>query len=229
MNYAAQDRYVGVSTAKGRAEFITRTYLHLFGAIAAFAAFDVMLFQLGLAQAIAAPLLRYPLVITGGFIVAGWLFSRMAHSTTSRAMQYVGLGAYVVANAVLFVPLLFMANHYAPGAIQSAATVTLLGFAALTFVAFSTRKDFSFLGGFLRFAFLMVLVLIGASFLFGFQLGTFFSVAMVGLAGAAILYDTSNVLRHFPEDAYVGAALQLFSSVAMMFWYVLQLFISSRD
>ena len=51
-----------------------------------------------------------------------------------------------------------------------------------------------------------------------------------GPAGAAaILYDTSNVLHHFPEDRYVGAALQLFASVALMFWYVLRLFMSSRD
>ena len=64
--------------------------------------------------------------------------------------------------------------------------------------------------------------------IFGFQLGTFFSVAMVGLAGASILYDTSNVLLRFPEDRYVGAALELFSSVAMMFWYVLRIFIGSR-
>ena len=65
--------------------------------------------------------------------------------------------------------------------------------------------------------------------LFGFQLGTWFSVAMVGLAGGAILYDTSNILRRFPQDRYVAAALQLFSSVALMFWYVLRIFIGSRN
>jgi hypothetical protein len=52
---------------------------------------------------------------------------------------------------------------------------------------------------------------------------------MIGFAGAAILYDTSNVLHHYPEDRYVGAALQLFASVALMFWYVLRLFMGSRD
>ena len=64
--------------------------------------------------------------------------------------------------------------------------------------------------------------------IFGFNLGTWFSVGMVGLAGAAILYDTSNVLHHYPEDRYVAAALELFASMALMFWYVLQLFLS-RD
>jgi FtsH-binding integral membrane protein len=51
---------------------------------------------------------------------------------------------------------------------------------------------------------------------------------MVALAGASILYDTSNVLHHYPEDRYVGAALQLFASVAMMLWYVLRLLMSRR-
>ena len=51
-----------------------------------------------------------------------------------------------------------------------------------------------------------------------------------GLGGAAILYDTSNVIHHYPEDRYVGAALQLFASVALLFWYVLQIFLArGRD
>jgi FtsH-binding integral membrane protein len=53
---------------------------------------------------------------------------------------------------------------------------------------------------------------------------------MIGFAGAAVLYDTSNILHHYPADRHVAAALQLFASIALMFWYVLQLFMSmSRD
>jgi len=104
----------------------------------------------------------------------------------------------------------------------------LLGFAGLTAVAFLTRKDFSFLGSMLRWGFVAALLLIVGGVLFGFQLGTFFSVGMIALAGAAILYDTSNVLHHFPEDQHVSASLQLFGSIALMFWYVLSLFLSSE-
>lgn len=213
-----------------RATFITRTYSHLLVAIAAFTAIEVFLFTTGLAQGIAQSMLSVSwLIVMGAFMLASWGASRLAFSATSRSTQYAGLALFIVAEALIFVPLLFIANAYAPGAIQSAALVTMMGFAGLTMVAFSTRKDFSFLGGMLRWGFIVALVLIGASLIFGFQLGTFFSVAMVGFAGAAILYDTSNVLHHFPEDRYVGAALQLFASVALMFWYVLSLFISSRD
>ena len=144
-------------------------------------------------------------------------------------MQYAALIGFVAAEALIFVPLLVMAAVYVgPDVINKAAWVTLLGFAGLTAVAFWTRKDFSFLGGLLRWGFIMALVLIVVGVLFGLDLGTWFSVGMIALAGGAILYDTSNVLHHYPEDRYVAASLELFASVAMMFWYVLRLFIGVR-
>jgi len=101
--------------------------------------------------------------------------------------------------------------------------LTLLGFAGLTGIAFYTRKDFSFLHTVLMWGGFAALGLIVAGSVFGFELGTFFSVGMVAFAGAAVLYDTSNVLHHYPVDRYVAAALELFSSVALMFWYILSL------
>jgi len=67
-------------------------------------------------------------------------------------------------------------------------------------------------------------MLIVGSVLFGFQLGMLFSFAMVVFAGATILYTTSRILRTYPEDRYVSAALELFASVALMFWYILRIF-----
>jgi FtsH-binding integral membrane protein len=140
----------------------------------------------------------------------------------------VALAGFVVAEAIIFVPLLYIAMLTQPAVIESAAGVTLLGTAGLTAVAFMTRKDFSFLRGLLMWGGMLALVAIAGGVLFGFELGTWFSVAMIGFAGAAVLYDTSNVLHHYPEDRYVGAALELFASIALMFWYVLRLFMS-RD
>ena len=169
------------------------------------------------------------MVVLGGFMIVGWLASRAAHSSLSRPAQYAALIAFVVAEALIFTPMMVLANAVAPGAIQSAALVTFAGFAGLTGIAFWTRKDFSFLGALIKWGMIMALIAIVASVIFGFQLGTLFSVAMVGLSGAAVLYDTSNIIHHFPRDRHVAAALELFSSVAMMFWYVLRLFIASRD
>jgi hypothetical protein len=217
---------VGVGT---RVHFITRTYNHLFGAVVGFTLIEIILFQSGLADSMARAMLGVNwLFVLGGFILVSWIASRSAHTAKSLGTQYAALIAFVIAEAIIFVPLLYIANTYAPGAIQSAATLTLAGFAGLTGIAFWTRKDFSFLGAVLRWAGILALLAIVGGVLFGFTLGMFFSLLMVALAGAAILYDTSNIIHHFPDDRYVAAALQLFASVAMMFWYLLRIF-TSRD
>ena len=213
-----------------RGAFITRTYTHLLGAILLFALFEIYLFQSGIAESIARVLLGGSwLIVLGGFMVLSWIATHFAHNSRSQRAQYSALGLFIVGQAIIFTPLLYLAETVAPGVIESAATVTLIGFMGLTIVAFHTRKDFSFLGGLLRWGFICAIVLIISSAIFGFQLGTIFSVGMIVLAGGAILYDTSNILHHYPEDRHVGAALQLFASVALLFWYILQFFLASRD
>jgi FtsH-binding integral membrane protein len=215
-----------------RAAFITRTYLHLFGAILGFVAVEAVLFSTGYAERIARVLLgsRFGwLAALGGFMIVGWLASRTAHTARSAAAQYAALAGYVIAEALLFAPLLWIASTHFPGAIQTAAGITLLGFTGLTAIVYLTRKDFSFLGGVLRFAFLLAIGAIVIGLVAGFSLGLWFSVAMVGLAAGAVLYDTSNVLHHYPVDRHVGASLQLFASVALLFWYVLRIVMAMRE
>jgi FtsH-binding integral membrane protein len=214
---------------ESRSNFIWRTYGHVAAAILLFAGIETYLFDSGLAAPLAQTLLGFNwLLILGAFMVVGWLATHVAHSAQSKAVQYVALVGFVVAEAIIFVPLLAIAIAMQPGIVESAVGVTLLGTAGLTAVAFITRKDFSFLRGLLMWGGILALVGIASAVLFGFELGTWFSVAMIGFAGAAVLYDTSNILHHYPEDRYVGAALALFASIALMFWYVLRLFMS-RD
>jgi FtsH-binding integral membrane protein len=141
-------------------------------------------------------------------------------------MQYLGLALTVVAWGIMFVPLLYVADLHAPGVIANAAIVTLVGFSGLTAIVFITRKDFSFLRGLLMWATFAALGFIVIGSFAGWNGGTVFPVLMIALAGGWVLHDTSNVLLHYPEDRYVGASLELFGSIALMFWYVLQLFLS---
>ncbi|HHL72579.1 MAG TPA: permease [Bacteroidetes bacterium] len=222
---------VAAASADVRARFITRTYMHLFGAILGFTLIEVWLFSSGAAETIARVLLSGSwLLVLGAFMIVGWLASKTAMTSTSPGMQYAALAGFVVAEAIIFVPLLYVAQSVAGGGvIENAALVTLAGFSVLTYIAHSTGKDFSFLGSILRWGgFIAIAAIVGSVFL-GFQLGTWFIIAMIGFAGAAILYDTSQVLHSYPPDRHVAAALQLFSSVALLFWYVLQFFISSDD
>jgi len=228
-NAYTQSIPVGELDGQTRGRFISRTYNHLFTAVVAFTLIEIALFKSGLAEPMAKAMLGTSwLLVLGGFVVVSWLARGVAHRAGSKGAQYAALAGYVLAQAIIFVPLLFIADTYAPGAITSAAAITLVAFAALTMVVFWTRKDFSFLRGILMWGGIVALVLVVGGAIFGFQLGTYFSVAMVALAGASILYDTSNVLHHYPEDRYVAAALELFASVALMMWYVLRLLMSRR-
>jgi FtsH-binding integral membrane protein len=110
--------------------------------------------------------------------------------------------------------------------IESAAVVTVVGCVGLVATAMITRKDFSFLRGILVWGFFVVLALIAFSLIFGANLGTWFSVGMIAFAGIAVLYDTSNIMHHYPSDRYVAASMALFASIAMMFWYILRLFMN---
>lgn len=216
--------------ADSRAQFITRTYTHLVAGILGFILVELGLFESGLAAQIAHFMIGTNwLLILGAFMLTGWLASRTAQTSTSIGMQYFAFAAYVVAEALIFVPLLYIADARAPGTIDSATVVTALGTAGLMFVAHSTRKDFSFLRAILMWGGVLALVAIIGGVLFGFQLGTWFSVLMIGFAGAAVLYDTSNIILNYPEDRYVSAAMQLFASIALMFWYVLRLFMGNRS
>jgi uncharacterized protein len=216
-------------STEARSSFISKTYSHVAGAILLFTVIEMYLFNSGLIVPLSEWLLSFNwLLIIGALMLVGWLATHVAHRVTSKPLQYLALAAFVVAQAVIFAPLLLIAASMQPGIIESAVWITLLGTGGLTAVAFITRKDFSFMRGILMWAGILALVAIVGAVLFGFELGTWFSVAMIGFAGAAVLYDTSNIIHHYPEDRYVGAALALFSSIVLMFWYVLRL-LMSRD
>ena len=219
--------------ATERMGFIRSTYMHLLGAILAFVFIDAAIIAIFDEQL--APLVGmvtngwYWLAFLGAFMAVSYIADRWAHSDTSRGMQYAGLSLYVVAEAILFVPLLYVADKHCPGAIQSAGMITLIVFAGLTAVVFLTRTDFSFLGpalgilGFAAIAFIIAAIVLGMP-----MLGTWFSIAMIVLASGYILYNTSNILHHYRTDQPVAASLALFSSVALLFWYVLQLVMNSE-
>ena len=216
--------------ADDRSIFITRTYTHLVGGILGFILVELGLFESGLAGQIARFMLGFNwMLILGAFMLTGWLATRTAQTSTSLGMQYFAYAVYVVAEALIFVPLLYIADLKAPGTIDSATLVTVLGAGGLMLVAHRTRKDFSFLRAILMWGGVLALIAIIGGAVFGFQLGTWFSVLMIGFAGAAVLYDTSNIINYYPQDRYVSAAMQLFASIALMFWYVLRLLMGNRS
>ena len=221
------DNVVANVVPNERARFIRRTYGHLAGAMIAFVGLEFLLFQTALPGIMMNFLStgRFGwLMFLGAFILIGWMARGFAAKTTSVGAQYFGLGLYVVAEAIIFLPLLFIAANYStPDVIPTAGILTLLLFLGLTLVAFTTRKDFSFLGPILMMGGFVALGLIVCGAIFGFTLGLAFSGGMILLACGAILYDTSKVIHHFRPNQHVAASLELFASIALLFWYVLRL------
>ena len=215
-----------------RAEFIRRTYTHLAGAVGAFVVVEFLFFQLGIAPFLANLFLasRFGwLALLGGFALLGYLASNMAAKADDVNTQYMGLGLYVIGEAIIFAPLLYMAVFYSDATVlPTAAIITLFLFGGLTAVAFTSGRDFSFLGGALKIAGMVALGLIVCSLMFGFSLGLIFSFFMVAFAGAAILYKTSNVMYRYSTTQHVAASLELFAAVMLLFWYVLRIMMSSR-
>lgn len=211
-----------------RGDFIVQVYRHLVGAVAAFVLFEMLLFTTGIAERLYDFLAGSRggwLLVLGGFMIVSWLATTAAHDVLNPSRQYAGLFGLAAAEALIFAPFLYLVFNTRGGSttVGAAVVITTLGFAALSAVAYGTRRDLSFLRPMLVWGMVSALLLIVAAVLFGLELGVWFSVAMIALAGASILYTTQRIMREYPAEAYVGAAVQLFASVMLLFWYVLRL------
>jgi len=216
-----------------RASFIRKTYAHLAMAIGAFGILSGILVNTPTAEALAIRMTGgYSwLLVLLAFMGVSWLAQSMAMSSTSKALQYMGLLLYTVAFSILSLPLLYVAAYYSGGGygtIAKAGVVTVGLFLGLTATVLLTRKDFSFLGPILAVGGFIALGFIVSGIIFGFGLGNIFAFAMVAFAGGAILYETSNMLHRYRTDQHVAASLGLFASIALLFWYILSIF-TGRD
>lgn len=216
-----------------RAQFIRKTYILLAAAILAFVVIETFLFVSGAAYAILSVLTLGGsmgwLVVLAGFMGISYLANRWAMSDTGPAMQYLGLGIFVLAEAVIFVPMIFIAATYSDASVIPKAGIVTLGlFLGITATVFLTRADFSWLAPILAIGGFAALGFIVASAIFGFSLGSVFAFVMVAFAGTAILYNTSQVLHSYNTNQHVAASLTLFAGIALLFWYILSIF-SSRD
>lgn len=226
------DSLVAYSTDVEKAEFYKKTYLHVALAIVAFIAVETILLNVVPAEMIYMMVgQRYSwLLVLGIFWLASFLATKWSLAQ-SRSTQYFGLGVYVLLQAVIFLPMMYIAMAYTGGGevIFQAATLTVAMFSGISYIAFTSKKDFSFLRNIIAIGGFIALGLIVAGMIFGFNLGLWFSVGMVILASATILYQTSKLKDAYSTYQYVGASLQLFASIMLLFWYILRILMSRRS
>ncbi|WP_299272851.1 Bax inhibitor-1 family protein [uncultured Psychroserpens sp.] len=220
-------------SATDRVAFYKKTYAHVAGGVLVFIMFEWLLLQSDAIVSFAMSMTQgwRWLIMLGGFMFITNYAEGMALKTQDKNKQYLAYGLYILAEAFIFVPLLYIATTFlADGGdvLYQASIVTLSLFTGLSAIVFVTKKDFSFLRTGLTIGFFIAMGLIVAGLLFGFNLGLWFSVAMCLLAGGSILYQTSNMVHKYSTEDYIPAALGLFASLMLLFWYVLQIFMS-RD
>lgn len=220
------------ATDAERVAFYKKTYAHVGGGILVFLFFEYLLFQ---SQSIVQFALSMTqgyrwLLMLGGFMLVTNYAESTVLKTSNKNVQYMAYALYVFAQAFIFIPLIFIAVSYTESfkILEQAGIVTLSLFIGISAIVFITKKDFSFIRAGLTVGFFIAMGLILAGVLFGFDLGLWFSVGMCVLAGGSILYQTSNLVHKFGTEDYIPAALGLFASLMLLFWYVIQLFMS-RD
>jgi hypothetical protein len=234
MEDSIQDKLmVGQLSQVDKVAFYKKTYSHVAGGVLVFILFEYLLLQ---SETIVDFMLSMTegwrwLIMLGGFMFVTNYAEKMTLKTPDKNMQYLAFGIYILAEALIFVPLIYIAAFYmdsGPEILNQAAIVTLALFTGLSAVVFVTKKDFSFLKTGLTVGFFIAIGLIIAGSLFGFNLGLWFSVGMCLLAAGSIIYQTSNLVHKYTSEDYIPAALGLFASLMLLFWYVLSIFMS-RD
>ena len=215
-----------------RIAFYKKTYAHVAGGVLLFVLFEYLFLQSATVVEFALSMTQgYKwLLLLGGFMLITNYAESTALKTSDKNLQYLAYSGYIFAEAFIFIPLIYIAIAYTNNldVIKQAGIVTLALFVGISSIVFITKKDFSFIRAGLSVGFFIAIGLIIAGALFGFNLGLWFSVGMCVLAAGSILYQTSNLVHKFSTDDYIPAALGLFASLMLLFWYVLQIFMS-RD
>ena len=232
---------VSEAPASDRVAFFKRTYLHVAGAFAAFGALLYAFFVTDVARSIMQGfgsimssmggfgILVVMLMFWGGTYVA----QKMAENRASRPSQYLGLGLYVVLEAIIFVPLIVMVaikTNGNPGEVLiPACAVTAALVVGLTVAVFTMGIDFSFLRVAIVIGSICALGIILVAAFTDSQLGNWFSIIMILLMATVILYQTQVIKDSCETDQHVLAAFILFSAFVTLLFYVIRLFAGRRD
>lgn len=239
MNDYTNPFVVAAAAPAARADFYRKTYMLVAASCA--------VFGLVLAGTLSMPAVVNPLtqLFFGGGAL-GWLLvlaafwgismlaNRLAFGGASEGTQLAGLGIYIVAEALLFAPMLnVLMMRFGDATLSEivapAAVSTLLLAGGLTATVFMTKTDFSFLRAFVSIGFFVALGAVVLLALFGGGIGTWFIIALTVFISVVILYQTWMVKTQFRPDQHVGAALIIFAGVATLFWYLIMIFASRRE
>ncbi|MBX3617215.1 Bax inhibitor-1/YccA family protein [Nitrosomonas sp.] len=174
-----------------------------------------------LSMALKMPPMTYLISVIGGMVIAMFVLPRFANSSA-------GIGIVFLITGLLgfgLGPVLTMYASLPNGG--NIITLSLGGtgviFMGLSAYALATKKDFSFLGGFLMVGFLLVLLAAVANiFLQIPAMSLMISAVVIMIMSGFILYDTSRII-HGGETNYVLATIGLYMTIFNIFISLLQI------
>jgi len=159
------------------------------------------------------------------FIMIGGIFAVQAVRHI-KGLNFVALIGFGAITGMAIAPLVGMVAAKSPTLVTQAFLTTAVAFVALTAYTFISGRDFSFLKGFVWTG-LVAMIVLGLSNYFFFESPILaLSISGIGvlLFSAFILYDTSNILRDYPNNEYISAALTLYLDVFLLFQNLLAMF-----
>jgi FtsH-binding integral membrane protein len=166
---------------------------------------------------------EHPWMMLFAMIGGIFLVQAVRHKPVINLVTLIGFGALT---GLAISPLVGFVAAKSGMLVTQAYMTTAVAFAGLTIYTFLSRKDFSFLKGFVWTG-LIAMIVLGLSNYFFFESGTM-ALAISGMGvllfSAFILYDTSSILRDYPDDEFIAAALTLYLDVFLLFEHVLYLF-----
>jgi FtsH-binding integral membrane protein len=232
-NESTNSAYIGTIVAESdavtRSTFMRKTFITLAIALLAFVGLCYGLVISGIGEGIAIFLFGS----TWGLLMSLLLFmgvsvfaTNLAYKSFNPVAQIIGLGLYVILQALIFLPMLIYAAEFVgPEVLLYAGIATAALAGGLIFLALINKVDFKFLNGFLMLGGIAAIVTIFAAIIFGFNLGVWFSLIMILFSCGAILKDISDIKYRFHTSQHIAAALALFASIVLLLYYVLRLFL----
>lgn len=219
MNYGISPTYGSVAHAPAdvRADFIRKVYSLFFISVLVTIGVGWFCAQPAVAPALLAAL---PTLLIGELVC----ILILAFARRTSGLNVFLLYLFAAIQGAILGPVLTMVDKVAPGIPMEAAVLTATVFGGLSLYAIQSKRDFSFLGGFL-FVGLLALIVTGIVLFFvhAALLQTLYTFGGVLIFSGYVLYDTSLILQKLGPNDTVTGAINLYLDLINLFWFILQL------
>ena len=160
-----------------------------------------------------------------GLSLGGLVMLFVVNATANSGKGLIATFVFTALMGAALGPMLsaYLALPNGPELVMQALGGTALVFFGLSAYALTTRKDFSFLGGFLMVGLLVIVVASIANIFFQVPAASLaISAAAVFIMSGLILFDTSRII-HGGETNYIRATVALYLNIYNLFVHLLHL------